>query len=163
MATVAGPPVSLKNVRAVFGAPAGTRLSAFVRGGAWVPNNSSNGGVPLAPPIRLSDLAGATDAPPLSVTASPNPAIKSETGSAPTAIVTSPTVTASVSGGSGTYTYDWTASSSLTVSASGNKAFFSAELAAGDVLNASATCTVHDGPYSASVNVPITLSYFNPV
>lgn len=67
MATVPGPPTSLAQVRAVFGAPAGTPLHAFVRGGAWVPNIAANNGVPTAPPIRLAQLAGATTYVPLAV------------------------------------------------------------------------------------------------
>lgn len=68
MATVPGPPTSLAQVRAVFGAPAGTPLHDFVRGGTWVPNISQNAGVPTAPPIRLAQLAGATNYVPLAVT-----------------------------------------------------------------------------------------------
>lgn len=67
MAVVPGPPTSLADVRAVFGAPAGTPLHDFVRGGAWVPNIPQNAGVPMAPPIRLAQLAGATNYVPLAV------------------------------------------------------------------------------------------------
>jgi hypothetical protein len=61
------PPLSLAQVRAEFGAPAGTPLHAFVRGGAWVPNVAANNNVPTAPPIRLAQLCGATKQPPFVV------------------------------------------------------------------------------------------------
>ncbi len=53
-------PISLAQVRAEFGAPLGTALGAFVRGGAWVPDVPQNSGVPTAKPISLGNLLGAT-------------------------------------------------------------------------------------------------------
>lgn len=54
-------PISLTQIVAEFNAPAGTPLSAFVRGGAYVPDTVQNAGVPTAKPIALSDLLGARD------------------------------------------------------------------------------------------------------
>lgn len=49
----------LSDVCAEFLAPATTPLSAFVRGGAYVPNVAQNASVPTSVPINLSQLAGA--------------------------------------------------------------------------------------------------------
>jgi hypothetical protein len=52
--------LSLSQVRAEFGAPTTTPLSAFLRGGAWVPDTPANAGVPTALPINLRSLLGAS-------------------------------------------------------------------------------------------------------
>jgi hypothetical protein len=67
MATVPGPPTRLNDVCAVFGAPVGTPLNQFLRGGPWVPNIPANAGVPTVLPIRLAQLAGATNYVPLGI------------------------------------------------------------------------------------------------
>lgn len=59
--------LSLSQVRTEFGALATTPLSAFVRGGAWVPDFPANAGVPVALPISLRQLLGASAAPPVSI------------------------------------------------------------------------------------------------
>ena len=59
MTLQATPPISLGDVEAEFGAPSGTALGAFVRGGAWVPDGpAANAGVPTAKPISLGDMLG---------------------------------------------------------------------------------------------------------
>lgn len=68
MASVPGPPVRLLDVCSVFGAPAGTPLHDFVRGGRWVPNIAQNNNVPTGLPIRLAQLAGATNYVPPTIT-----------------------------------------------------------------------------------------------
>lgn len=50
---------TLQQVYAEFGAPLGTSLSAFLRGGPYVPNIPQNAAVPTALPTNLSQLAGA--------------------------------------------------------------------------------------------------------
>jgi hypothetical protein len=57
--------LTLQQIYAEFGAPAGTRLTQLVRGGAYVPNNATNAGVPTAPPITLRDFLGASNVPPV--------------------------------------------------------------------------------------------------
>ena len=58
MTLQATPPITLGDVQAEYGAPSGTPLGAFVRGGAWVPDNAVNSGVPTSVPISLGDLLG---------------------------------------------------------------------------------------------------------
>ena len=53
-------PISLADVRAEYGAPLGTALGAFVRGGAFVPDTAGNAGVPTVKPISLGDLLGSS-------------------------------------------------------------------------------------------------------
>lgn len=60
-------PISMTDIEAEFLAPSGTPLSAFVRGGAFVPDNATNIGVPTAKPIAMTDLLGAANAPPSEV------------------------------------------------------------------------------------------------
>lgn len=74
MTLPAAPPITLAQVRAEFGAPAGTPLHAFNRGGAWVPNITQNNAVPTVAPIRLAQLCGATKYVPM-VISGPNPVL----------------------------------------------------------------------------------------
>lgn len=61
-------PVSLSKVHTEFGAPSNTPLSAFVRGGVWVPNIPANAAISTtAVGLRLSQFLGAMNAPPLTV------------------------------------------------------------------------------------------------
>ena len=60
MALPASPPIGLLAILAEFGAPAGTSLTAMVRGGAYVPNTPANAGVPTAAPIDVLDFLGAS-------------------------------------------------------------------------------------------------------
>lgn len=103
MAAVAGPPVSLTDVRNVFGAPAGTPLHNFYRGGPWVPNISQNAGVPTAPPIQLAQLAGATNYQPMTVTSHD---VTADTDSGQTNSFIG-TASATVTGGNPSKTYNW--------------------------------------------------------
>jgi len=94
----------LSDVYTEFGAPTGTSLSAFLRGGAWVPNTAANAGVPTALPISLSWLAGSVKYTPMSVSAgnvsgSTNSAVSNDTIGSSSATVT---------GGLAPFTYAWT-------------------------------------------------------
>lgn len=68
MALPASPPISLTQIQDEFGAPRGTGITAFVRGGAWVPNTPTNASVPTSPPISLLSLLGAAAYTPMVVT-----------------------------------------------------------------------------------------------
>ncbi|HWB38413.1 MAG TPA: hypothetical protein VHA75_20545, partial [Rugosimonospora sp.] len=101
MAVPANP--KLSDVYTEFGAPAGTRLTAFVRGGAWVPNTAANAGVPTAPPISLSQLAGATRYTPITISGPTTYTIGPiDLGSPP--ITKTLATSLSVAGGQGTIT-----------------------------------------------------------
>ena len=60
MTLQATPPLSLTEVQTEFVAPLGTPLSAFLRGGAFVPDTPTNAGVPTVLPIALLDLLGSS-------------------------------------------------------------------------------------------------------
>ena len=105
MALPSSPPITLAQICAEFGAPAGTPLSAFVRGGAYVSNTTPNAGVPTALPISLLDLLGARLAPPLIASAGPATVYGSAEVGYP--IVTSSTCTATATGGEGPISYAW--------------------------------------------------------
>lgn len=158
---VPGPPVSLSAVRAEFGAPAGTPLSAFVRGGAWVPNIAQNNGVPTAPPIRLASLAGAVKYQPVTATAAPTTANGDTTGPNPSGIVVSNTVSVTGYGGNAPYTYSWSIiSGSVAINTpSSASTYFSAQVFTGNTVTATARCTVSDGTTSGYVDVPVSLTY----
>lgn len=104
MAVRSSKPVTLAQVRAEFGAPVGTPLHAFVRGGSWVSDNSVNNGVPTSPPISLGDLLGASAYTPMTVSA-PNVYATNPTGNAN--YMTFPT-TIEVTGGNAGKTYSFT-------------------------------------------------------
>lgn len=70
MTLPASPPITLTQIQDEFGAPRGTGITAFVRGGAWVPNNAPNLSVPTAPPIGLLSLLGAQKYTPMNGSAS---------------------------------------------------------------------------------------------
>jgi len=53
------PPIGMIEIQDEFLAPLGTPLSAFLRGGVWVPDSAANAGVPTALPIAMTDLLGA--------------------------------------------------------------------------------------------------------
>ncbi len=53
-------PLTLIEVQTEFLAPLGTPLSAFLRGGAFVPDTALNAGVPTVLPIELLDLLGSS-------------------------------------------------------------------------------------------------------
>ena len=52
------PPISFADIKSVFGGPQLAPLSAYVRGGAYVPVQTL-GSIPTAPPIAIRDFAGA--------------------------------------------------------------------------------------------------------
>lgn len=62
MALPASPPISITQIQTEMGAPAGTPLTALVRGGSYTPNTAANAGVPTAPPIDVLDFLGASGA-----------------------------------------------------------------------------------------------------
>jgi len=62
--------ISLNQIIAEFEAPQSALLSSFVRGGFHVPDIPENSGVPTSPPIGLTDLYGATNAPSVNITLS---------------------------------------------------------------------------------------------
>lgn len=96
--------ISITQIQTEFGAPAGTALSAFLRGGAYVPDTATNAGVPTALPITVTDFYGASALVPLSVSISGSGTDSDSVSPFSTTTV----VTANASGGSGTKSYVWT-------------------------------------------------------
>jgi hypothetical protein len=140
MTLPASPPITMAQVRAEFGGTAGvTKLSAYVRSGALVPNYPANSGVPTSVPIKLSDLCGASNTPPYSASAAPT----TVTGSRTTpGIATSSNCTCTVTGGGGTKTYNWTRVSGDTTTTAGSPSLAT--------TNFRASCTV-SGVHKISV------------
>lgn len=152
-------PVKLSNVRSVFGAPTGTHLSAFIRGGAYVPNISANSGVPTATPIKLSQLGGATNYTPVSASMSPTSLTGSGSGSSGGSSAGPATCTAS--GGSGTITYTWayvSGSTTIVGSPSGNTCTFRYPTGSTGTITAIWKCTASDGTSSSAPTVSVQLT-----
>lgn len=154
MTLPASPPITMAQVRAEFGGVAGTtKLSAYVRGGAYVPNYPANSGVPTAVPIRLAQLCGATATPPL--TASAAPASLSRV-TKPSGTDTTSACAVTTSGGSGSKTYAWarvSGSASINcTSPSASSTTFSAAFTSGVIYTAVWACTVTDASGSATTN-----------
>jgi hypothetical protein len=93
----------LSQVIAEFLAPATTKLSQFLRGGAYVPNTTPNNAVPTALPIRLLQMAGTVRHIPHTAVNVPDSSDK--TGDKPGTIFD--TVTCNPTNGTGPFTYSW--------------------------------------------------------
>jgi hypothetical protein len=168
MALPSTPPISMLQVYAEFGAPVGTPLAAFVRGGVYVPDIPVNAGVPAAPPISLLHLLGAAATSGLSVVASPNPSVYGTTlphSGSPATLEVSTSTTVNVTGGSGSFSYAWEflsgAGHSISFGGSpvGKTATFSAVHARNTELTSFWRCTATGPSGSGSVDVQVTTSY----
>lgn len=163
MAVVSTPP-SMSSVISVFGGPG--NLTAYYRGGPYVPNISQNAAIATSPgSLALSQFAGATNYVNVSASVSPATISKTSFGSAATGAsgLTNP-VTATGSGGTGSYTYAWTlisgdASTTISNSTTASVTFSRANCNTGVDYVSTWKCTVSDGTTSASGNVQVTLSY----
>lgn len=99
MAAVSNP-ASLSSVVSVFGGPG--NLTAYYRGGTYVPNTTKNAAIATTPgALALSQFAGAS-----SFSASVSPASQSATVATNTTNATSPVYTCTVVGGTNV-TYTW--------------------------------------------------------
>jgi len=67
-------PISIKDLEAEFLAPPGTPLSAFLKNGAYVPDNIENVDVPVALPLAITDFYGAANIVPVLVLIPQDPA-----------------------------------------------------------------------------------------
>lgn len=166
MTLPATPPITLAQVRAEFVAPAATPLHAFVRGGAWVPDNATNAGVPSAAPIALHQLCGAANYTPISnVTANPNPSSASRTligRDQPQIVDVSGSIAISATGGNGNYSYLTTFVSGTAMNVlNGNTAnpSIDANCARNQTISAVYRFTVSDGTSSLHVDVTVTRTY----
>ena len=119
-------PVSFSKVRTEFGAGS-AYLSAYVRGGAIVPNHANTAGIPTtAAGMKLSDFLNSdVDAPISNHTSSISTTVADGLGSCSSApgcssYAATANVTVSItSGGVGPYTYSWAKISGGTMSISG--------------------------------------------
>lgn len=102
MTLPATPPITLGQVYAEFGAPAGSPLGFFLRGGPYVPNTAQNANVPTALPISMGQLCGASATTTINVT-QPDVTGSTSVGTG-NAIIGS--ASASASGGTPPYTYN---------------------------------------------------------
>lgn len=151
-------PATMSSVYATFGAPANTHLSAFLRGGAYVPNGpAANAGVPTALPIKLSQLAGAVDYVPMTVTVA-NVQGATQVGVSNDLIGTA---TINVSGGQSPFTYStvYKSGASFTISnaTTSHPQFNRAGNPPGGTVSGTYTATVTDAT-SASVSKDFTVT-----
>ena len=152
--------LSLSQVRTEFSAPASTPLSAFLRGGAWVPDTTANAGVPAALPISLRQMLGASAIINHTVTADEVSSVVSSVS--PQNV--SDTSTAVVSNGVGPFSHAWSIVSGAgftlaNITSSVVTATRSAGLGFG-ISNGSIRDTVTDagnGNLIALVDVPVSL------
>lgn len=157
MTLPASPPITMAQVRAEFGGTAGTtKLSDYVRGGAYVPDTAANSGVPTSVPITLAQLCGASAA---SATLSTSSISAAGT---PPGTVTTAAVYCTASG-IGSPTYSWvrvsgSTSINATTAFSSSTTFNSTFGAGGGSRSAVFKCTVSGtgGPVdsnTATVNI----------
>lgn len=151
----------LSDVYAEFAAPAGTNLSAFVRGGAYVPNISANNAVPTSPPISLSQMAGSVKYIPISL-GGPTSAQGEVFGTPTTQTVFSDAVTITVSGGNPGPSISWArisgdATMSMVFPTNSLGQQWSASVNTNSSKSAVYRITVSDGVSSATRDVTVTL------
>jgi len=109
MTLPATPPISMSQIFAEFGAPAGTSLGSFLRGGTYVPNTSPNAGVPASLPISMGQLCGASAYTPMVVSA---PNVNGDSWPGSNAVFGNSS--SSVTGGIGPFSFAWTQISGAT-------------------------------------------------
>lgn len=153
----------LSDVYAEFGAPAGTPLSSFLRGGAYVPNVAANNNVPTSLPIRLAQLAGAVKYIPISL-GGPTSAYGETIGAPTTQTTFSNVVTITVSGGNPGPSISWArisgdATMSLIFAANSLNQQWSASVTTNNNKVATYRITVSDGVSSATRDVTVTLAH----
>lgn len=146
MAVPANFPISMQDIYNEFGGQ-GQPLTAFVRGGAYVPNVAQNNNVPTAPPISLYDLRGAVKTLPLQVSHSPNPinsAFVNEPAPATRSMNCGTTITAT--GGIEPYNYAWSfvSGDAMTNNSSGRIGSWNATVHKNGSRGARYRCTVTD-------------------
>jgi hypothetical protein len=107
MALPTSMPINLLQICAEFGAPAGTPLTAFYRGGPYVPNLPVNYGVPTEGHIGMHHLLGAANLTPILASANQSGGTLFTPEPAPNFANVSGSLIPVVSGGSGSYTYWW--------------------------------------------------------
>lgn len=155
-------PVSLSKIKAEFGGP--NNLSAYVRGGAYVFSWSGTANIATsASSLKLSQFSGAVKYNPIVVTVSPSPSDTTRSGGPLLGAVTSGMVTASATGGTGSYTYSWTyvsGSTNMTCnSPSAAATSFSTKTNISGAITTVWKVTVSDGTTSNTYNESVTLDY----
>ena len=166
-------PLSFSTIQAEFGGTNPISLSEYYAGGALVPAGTSgvNGAVPSSGAISVSKFLG-TSAAALSLSVNSTVAAGSFTNdppsNAPTSrtVSTSPTSTATASGGAGGYTYAWTRISGSTAITASNPSSasttFSGSVPINTLITAVFRCTVTDSASNtASQDVSVSLAYEN--
>lgn len=152
-------PATLESVYTEFGAPQGTGLSAFLKGGSYVPNTSANANVPTALPIKLSQLAGAVKY--VNVSASLSPTTVTGTGTITGEPISTNATTVTASGGTGSYTYTWSyVSGSTKIQCTGGQtaSFYVPTGTAASAYSAVWKCKVSDGTSSAAPTVTANIT-----
>lgn len=162
MATVSTP-ASMSSVISVFGGPG--NLTAYYRGGTYVPINSTAAISTTAASLALSQFNGAQPGV-VSAVATPSSVSGSSSGNTQTGSVTSGSTTVSWSGDqSATCAWSYVSGySSMTVGSPSSKTTnFSAPLTAtqgnGNTVTAVYKCTITGAIASNSVNVNVSLTY----
>lgn len=95
--------ISLLAIQNEFGGANPISISEYYKGGANVPNTTTNASVPTSGTISFNDFHGASDVPPLSGTKSGNAFGTRNTSG----VAVSNSVTITPSGGVSPYTYAW--------------------------------------------------------
>jgi len=101
MTLPASPPLNRLQINTEFSVPAGTPLTALVRGGAYVPNTPNNNAVPTTPPLNMLQFLGTSKGHTSSITPSPSDLSSSR----PNTI--NQIFTSNVVGGVGPFTRAW--------------------------------------------------------
>jgi hypothetical protein len=163
MGTVSGPPVSLNQARAAMNRGPGSLLE-LRRGAGIVPNIPQNQNVPAAGSIGLSQLAGATDYVPMSVSVAGTNVDLFRNEPAPSTIPFTAALIPSVTNGTGNYSIAWALVSadginSFSWSQQGTQARFSGNATKNDTRRPVFQLTINDGVAVYQANITATVNY----
>lgn len=164
MALPTSPPISLNQIKAEFGATGTRSITEFYRGGAFVPNTSTNSNVPTSGTISLLDFLGASARVNLggSISTINVEHTQGPTPPGPVRAEVYGTSTASPTGGTGSYTYSWSViSGSAQPSGSTTSQTFSimADLLGNTEVTGQIRCVISDGVESITRTATYRLRY----
>lgn len=156
-------PVSLSGIVAEFGGPG--NLAAYIRGGGYVPNIPANAAISTTVEgLAMSQFEGAVNSVPLSGSIAPLLGIEQDLANPrpPSTSTVYAGGSATVSGGSGNYTYSWAVTSgeaNISGGTAGKGVTIYATVHNWGIVSGNIRCIVSDGSSSITLTTTYSLRY----